>query len=193
VIVFLGLLRPDDVPLDPTGQTQDSIPIYERPFGSGFSIVVEAGFGESRRQPGQSTFNGVTRPDLQIQVNRPIGNGSPDVCDDEPPLIGGVPAINPPSYGSDSSVTDRLNDLGCRFVNGAGVPAARPCSEEESCVRFPTGLFGCISELTRAQYCASIGNNLEFPTGDTLVTVRVRDVQGNLGPLKQLIVRVTPP
>lgn len=193
VVVYFGALRPDDVVLDPDGQMPDGTPIYERPFGFGFSLVVEAAIGSSGRQPGESTFADPGRPDLQIEVTRPLGNGSGDICDDHAPIIGGVPAVNPPDFGNDQSITDRMNDLGCRFVNGAGQAGSRPCNEEDSCVRFATGLFGCVNPTTRRQYCAPIGANLEFPDGETLVTVRVRDLTGNLGPPAKLLLRVVPP
>lgn len=195
-IAYFGLLRPDDVILPPDGMTQQGVPFYVRPFGFGFSLVVEAIRGTGNRPVGDQTFAGFGRPDLQIQVTRPLGNGSAAVCDNTPPILGGVPAINPPSFEDDPAIDNRLNDLGCRFVDGADRTQGRGCQEDQACIRFDTGLFGCIDPRTATggrQFCAPIGTNLEFPIGDTFVTVRVRDTFGNLGPPAQLLVRVAPP
>lgn len=197
IIGFFGLVQPNDELIDPIDVNPTGIPIYERPFGSGFSLVVEASRGASNASVANFAFDEFGRPDLQIQVNRPLGDGSALVCDDGHFQfeIGGVPAINPPSFSDDQSVSDRLNDLGCRFLNGAGQPLGRACSDKFACIRFQDGRFGCVSQSIPAprQFCGQISQNLAFPTGDTLVTARVRDVAGNLGPQAQLIVRVAPP
>jgi hypothetical protein len=191
-IVFLGLTRADDVLLEPQGTSPSGIPIYERPFGSGFSIVVEARPGTSGRPVGQSTFNVFGCPDLQIQVTNPLGNGSFAVCDVLLPEPGGVPATNPPRFGDDQEICDRFNDLGCRFVDGAGETRARTCTDRDACVRTESGDFGCASPVATAQFCGFVAATNSFPIGDTLVTVRVRDAQGNPGPPAQIIIRVRP-
>ena len=187
-IVFFGVLKPDDTLTQPIGENPSGIPIYHRPFGFGFSLVVEGSRGLSNAPVGPLSFNDLGRPDLQIQVTRPLGNGSTIVCDDLPPDAGGVPAINPPSFAEDQIISDRLNDLGCRFVDGAGVPESRLCTE--GCVRFETGEFGCVSEETKTQFCGLVARTIEFPPGDTLVTVRLIDTRGNPGPSAQIIVRI---
>jgi hypothetical protein len=188
VITFLGVLRPDDTLTDPTGATPEGVPIYERPFGFGFSIVVEAARGVSRESVAASAFNEYGRPDLQIQVTRPLGNGSPSVCDALPPDAGGVPAINPPSFADSQMITDRLNDLACRFVDGEGNPEGRLCSE--GCVKFESGEQGCVDQKTSFQFCALVSRTIEFPSGVTLVTVRVLDTVGNPGPPAQIVVQL---
>jgi hypothetical protein len=193
VIGFFGLVLPNDELVEPSGVDPNGIPIYQRPFGSGFSIVVEAfRTSTSRPQVATSAFEEFGRPDLQIQVNRPLGDGNALVCDDGhfQIEIGGVPAINPPSFADSQNVSDRLNDLGCRFVDGSGQPIARACNEKFACVRFGDGHFGCVSPQAQRQFCGQISQNLEFPAGDTLVTVRVLDVGGNPGPPAQIIIRV---
>lgn len=188
IIVFLGLLRPDDTLIQPDGVDPSGRPIFERPFGFGFQIVVEARPGSSGRPVALTTFNDFGRPDLQIQSNRSLGNGSPAVCDVLPPDPGGVPGIDPPSFAEGEIITDRLNDLSCRFIDGVGNQRGRNCSN--GCVRFESGESGCVGGGTTAQYCALVDRNFEFPAGETLITARVRDTQGNLGPPAQLIVRV---
>jgi len=186
--VFFGVLRPDDTLTEPSGETPEGVPIYERPFGFGFSIAVEARRGLSNRSIGNSTYNDFGRPDLQIEVTRPLGNGSAEVCDATPPDDGGVPAINPPSFGDTQLITDRLNDLGCRFLDGTGNPESRLCSE--GCVRFESGEFGCVSAEAVAQFCGLVARSIAFPAGDTLITVRVLDSLGNPGPPAQIVVRI---
>ena len=187
-ITFFGLTRADDILLQPVGVEND-IPVYEPAFGFAFSIVVEAKPGPSRARVGNSTF-AVDAPDLQIQVTRPLGDGSSLVCDDAPPTLGGVPAINPPNFSSDASVTDRINDLACRFIDGGGEKVGRQCGDNTACVLGDDGIFGCVTGDATIQFCGFVGQALTFPVGDTLVTVRVRDVQGNLGLPRQLVVRV---
>jgi hypothetical protein len=187
-IVFFGVLRSADTMQEPTETNVDGVPIYDRPFGSGFSLVVEAARGPSSRTIGPSTFNEAGCPDLQIQVSRPLGDGSSRVCDTMPPDDGGVPAVDPPDLSDDPAICDAFNDLGCRFVDGENVPQSRPCSE--GCVLFESGDQGCASEAAEAQFCGRIAKAAEFPSGETLVTVRVRDAGGNLGPPAQLIIRI---
>ncbi len=195
VIGFFGLATAVPVLIPPDSWDEHGIPIYQLPRGvsSGFHIVVEAQPGASGRPPGGSTFNGFGRPDLQIQVTRPLGNGSPTVCDNQPPELGGVPAIDPPDFGDDPSISDRLNDFGCRFVDGKERQEGRRCDEESACLWLEDTHHGCVLPTTRLQFCGLISQNLAFRPGDTLVTVRVRDTSGNLGPPAQLIVRITAP
>ncbi len=188
-ITFYGLTRADDMLLNPIGM-ENGIPVYAPSFGFAFSIVVEAKPGPSRGRVGGSTFTDGGVPDLQIQVTRPLGDGSSLVCDDAPPTLGGVPAINPPSFDSSPAIADRLNDLACRFIDGGGNKIGRVCGESTACVLGEDGTFGCVAADTTVQFCGFIGQALTFPPGDTLVTVRVRDVQGNLGAPRQLLVRL---
>ncbi|MEO8603559.1 MAG: hypothetical protein ABI629_13375 [bacterium] len=189
LITFFGLTRADDVLLPSTGAV-GGVPVFEPSFGFGFSLIVEVRQGTSRRPPGLSTFSDGGLPDLQIQVTRPLGNGSAAVCDDTPPTLGGVPAINPPSFADSPTLNDRVNDLACRFVDGIGAKIGRQCGEVSACVLGTDGNFGCAIPDSSIQYCGFVGQILNFPSGDTLVTARVRDTSGNLGPISQMIVRV---
>ena len=192
VITFLGLTRADDVLLEPSGMA-GSTPIYQPLFGYGFSIIVEAKPGASRARVGTATFSSGGAPDLQIEATRALGNGSALVCDDgsgSPPVLGGVPAINPPNFGSNPTVVDTINDLACRFIDGTGQKVGRTCGDSTSCVLGSDGQFTCVAPDTTVQFCGFMGQTLAFPSGDTVITARARDVQQNLGPAKQLIVRV---
>lgn len=188
-ITFFGLTRADDILMQPAG-VEGGVPVYRPSFGFAFSIVVEAKPGPSRARVGSSTFIDGETPDLQIQVTRPIGDGSTVVCDDAPPMLGGVPAINPPSFADTPANGDRLNDLGCRFIDGGGEKVGRQCGDSTACVLGEDGIFGCATADATIQFCGFVGQALTFPSGDTLVTVRVRDVQGNFGQPRQLLVRV---
>jgi len=190
-IVYFGLIRADDTVIDASGVDEEGRPIYDRPFGFGFSLVVEAERGTADERIGENTFAEPGCPDLQVQVTRPLGNGSETVCDTVPPDDGGVPAIDPPQLDGEPTSCDPVNDLGCRFLDGKGDHLGRLCGE--GCVLFPSGEYGCISPAARLQFCGLIARSAEFPIGDTLVTARVRDVEGTLGPRAQIIVRIAPP
>lgn len=188
IITHFGLTRADDMLL-PAAGTENGIPVYRPAFGFAFSLVVEARPGPTGARVGNSTFS-PGAPDLQIQVTRPLGNASPLVCDDAPPTLGGVPAINPPNFADQGQIVDVINDLACRFIDGSGQKVGRVCGDANACVLGPDGLFGCVSRDASIQFCGFIGQALTFPRGDTLVTVRVRDVRGNVSANRQLIVRV---
>lgn len=176
-------------PGDLIGTDPSGIPIYRRPLGTGFVIVVESKRGPNNRPVGTSSFNSDGLPNLQIQVNRTLGDGSPEVCDNRAPLIGGVPGINPPSFASNQMITDTINDLACRFVDGQGNSEAR--ARSEACVLFDDGEFDFFDNTSTAQYCSTVvPNAMRFPIGDTLVTVRISDTGGEVGPVRQMIVRV---
>jgi len=198
VITFIGVVRADNHynPDDLVGTAPGGIPIYHRPLGTGFVVVVEGKPGSAKRNVGTSAFNSDPGdpnilPDLQIQANRDLGNGSTEICDNMPPEFGGVPAINPPRFDRNQTITDAINDLGCRFVDGQGAPVAR--NSNNACVLFEDGEFRFQNSTSTAQYCSVvIPHAMRFPDGDTLITARLRDVSGNLGPVAQMIVRVGP-
>lgn len=196
-IGFFGLARADDTLLDPSGMTGNGVPIYTRVAGvtgvaSGFALVVEGRPGRSGAAVGVSSYESslTSFPDLVIQASRDLGNGSALVCDDPITMPGGVPAISPSSYDESTENIAKVNDFACRFVDGAGQPAARQVTSD-SCVNF-NGDFRYVDSQTTAQYCGFINVPLGFPMGDTTVMVRLRDVLGNLGPAESVIIRVVP-
>jgi hypothetical protein len=195
-ITFVGLARADDRLLDPIGTTSQGWPIYQRSIGYLFNIVVEAKPGPSRRSVGLNAFNsdpsspGV-RPDFEIIVSRALGDGSQLVCDNMPPIIGGVPASS--SFNETQAISNAINDFGCRFVNGAGVPRGR--GPGEACTLFGDGEYrfkiGGVNGST-AQFCAGIAEPFGFAVGDTTVMVRARDLSGAPGPPAGFVVRIQP-
>jgi hypothetical protein len=202
VITFFGVAGANDTIATPIGTATGGIPIYRGNGGFGFSLVVEARPGISNKSVGQSAFRSdvsdpTLRPDLQIEVSRPLGDGSTAVCDSIPPMIGGIPAINPPNFAITQVISDALNDFACRFLDGSGRPSAR--GPNDACTVFPDASFafvcakatnpGCTNGASIAQYCGLIARPFAFMTGDTLVTVQVLDTVGNSGPPAQLIIR----
>ena len=194
-IVFFGVTLSDDSPQDPAEMKTGEPPVYALPFGSGFSLVVEASSDSCSCSPdceclGSRTFDAPQAPDLQIQTTRELGNGSAAVCDASIENLGGVPAVDPPRFDDSPEVVDVLNDLGCRFLDGDGLRTSRDCSE--ACIQFDSGEYGCRSPDARAQFCGFMTAATAFPPGDTLVSARVRDIDGNAGPIYQLVIRVGP-
>lgn len=156
----------------------------------GFLIFVEARPGVSGLRPGSVTFasnpaDPHVLPDLQILVDRPLGNGSTVVCDRGPGQpIGGIPATVPLSFADAQAVSDAINDFACRFD-------ARAASAQ-ACTRDTFGVDAFTNAASTIQFCTSpgVGSEMAFPPGDTIVTVRVRDIAGQPGPPRTIVVRV---
>jgi hypothetical protein len=189
VVSYFGVVFSDNMFVTPT---PGDIPAYSVNYGSGFNLVVEAVAGADQRPPGRTTEGSNGPPDMQIQVTRALGDGSPAVCDDMPPTFGGVPGIDPPVLGDPNSIVDQLNDFGCRFYDGMSrATVGHNC--DVSCIRPGNHDFQCESSQNAVQFCALIDTPLRFQQGDTLVTVQVRDSVGNLGPPAQLILHSVNP
>lgn len=188
------MARPNDQIDSPVGTTAEGYPIYERPFGYSFTVVIEAKRGPNNRPVGlnafrSSPFDPAVRPDLEIIVSRPLGDGSTLVCDDMLPLIGGVPASS--SFAETQAIADAINDFACRFVTGGGEPGGRGGSGE-ACTVFSDGEYRFVNESSSAQFCAGIAEPFGFPIGETLITVRVSDNTGRPGPPASFVIRVVP-
>jgi hypothetical protein len=189
-ITFLGLAAADDQIIRPTATDGDGRPIFARLFGHSFSLVIEG--QESVTAPlGDSAYSpeGLL-PDLQIILDREIGDGDPEVCDVDIDAgeFGGVPATDPFAFSEDQTVVDAINDLGCRVNDGTGEPVGRsilfPCTLDDF------GNFAFADSGTSLQFCLPIAKAWEFQPGDTRVAVRVRGRDGRLSPVSEMIVRV---
>ncbi len=199
VIRYFGLTRSDDTVLEPAGTTAQGVPIFARPQGFGFNIIIEAARGPSGNEVGSDTFvpSLTALPDLQIVSSRPLGDGSDAVCDSTGPNAGGVPALDPPSYLPTEANIRIMNDFGCRFIDGSGNPRGR--GSQEACTRVPPELdFRFVAADASVQFCAPVTRVLEFPPGDTVLTARVLDQSGPdappgsgvPGPTAQIVVRI---
>jgi hypothetical protein len=126
-----------------------------------------------------------------VQTTRDLGDGSTELCDRSGATAGGVPGINPPSFDEIPAILTAVNDFSCRFVDGAEAFRGRT-NTNDSCVQNPpnSGVFNFVDSRTRMQFCAFVDRPILFPTGDTLLTVRLRDVLGNVGVTRQIVVRI---
>jgi hypothetical protein len=174
-------------------------PLYTPSFGYHFYIVVEVKAGGSGSGVGLLTFNSdpsnpSVLPDLQIQADRDLGNGSSLVCDSAAtgpgatPTVpaGGVPGINS-STVDPQTLANALNDFGCRF-------APPDPFFNDPCTYDRNGNLSFVNKSTSKQFCTGaaggIGRELEFQAGDTILTVKVRDKGGNVGDPQSIAVRV---
>jgi hypothetical protein len=174
--------------VEPEGTTFGGAVIYRRPVGAGFTIIVEARPGLSERAVGSSSFDDTLSmyPDLQIASSSVLGNGSDEVCDYRFPNAGGIPAI--PEANLDSAGIAAVNDFACRFRDGLDDPHGRGAND--GCVLFDNGSFGFARMQSTIQFCAAVDRIIEFPPGDTLLAVRLRDVDENIGPTAYIVLRV---
>lgn len=192
-LTYFGVARADGSALFASEVDAEGRPIYPRPLGRGFILIIEARPGAERRPVGRSAFDpdrGL--PDLQLIVSRPLGNGDPEVCDIIPPEFGGVPATVPLEFSDRPTVIAAINDLGCRTNDGAGNPMARVTSGEACTKLGNTGEFGFVDPASTVQYCIPIASAWAFPGGDTIAAARVRDSGGVVGRPREIVVRVDP-
>jgi hypothetical protein len=189
VITFAGIARADGARVEPAGKTAQGVTIYHHPVGSGFMVVIEGKPGISNVENGRSIYrysadDPTQRPDLEIEVDRPLGDGSPAVCDARRPKIGGVPAIDPPSFAETETISATLNDLSCRFETFI--------ESNASCTVNQYGDFEFLGKESKVQFCLVIARSWAFQSGDTLVSVRLRDTDGNPGPVSRFVLRYKP-
>jgi hypothetical protein len=176
-VSYFGLTTADNWPLTPDDTDAQGHPVYTRPVGFGFFIVIEAKKGTSGLlpQPMFQNSNPSEFPDIQIEANHDLGTGdgrgSPAVCDNGPlpAPLGGVPGIDPPSFDQTLFIANALNDFGCRFADNT----LAPCTKVDD-----SGINKFVMQgISAAQYCTNtvVGAELAFPSGDTLLTVQLRD------------------
>lgn len=207
VVTHFGIASAAGVVTTPTAHSAEGIPIFERITDAGFLIVVEGRPGLSGSPLGlcnssYDEFSAELRPDVQILTNRNLGAGNPAVCDGpvgpetggslcggRPDFVlplGGIPAIDPPDFDSPSrAVADALNDFGCRMQH---------LGQTEACTLSPGGNPRYVVPFPGStdQFCSSnvVGVEMRFPSGDTILTARLRDFAGNAGAPARIIVRV---
>lgn len=204
-ITFFGLADSQGIPIPTAGTDEQGNAVYDIALagytqGFHFKIVVEARPGPNpgggTLQPGLMVVNSNVDqpPDLQLQADRDVGDGSSLVCDTSfPPTPGvtpgGVPGIN--SSLDPVTVAHILNDFGCRFGTFLATGDACTCVDDNGVC----GGLAFVNGATTVQYCTvnpgGIGRELLFQSGDTLLTVTVRgSFSGVLGNPKYIVVRV---
>jgi hypothetical protein len=171
----------------PAGTDGEGRQIFVRPRGDGFVVYVEGRPGPSGLAIGTERRNfragdPSSQPDLQVQSQHGLGDGSVAVCDGSFPIGGGVPGIDPPQFDPISSVSDALNDFACRFkVFTDG---------DFACTQTNNGNLTFADPSSTVQFCTLISEAVTFPSGDTVVSVRLRDTAGNAGPMAAIVVRI---
>ncbi len=158
--------------------------VYERSQGR-FLFIVEGARGPSNRLPGDILAPQSGLPDLQILVDRNLGNGSALVCDKGPPPIpnGGVPGLSSLDFTAPAAA-DPMRDMACRFIIQT--------SGSNACTRNRNGDFAFLGSGSVKQYCFQVPESVTFPVGDTTVAVQLRDTGGTLGPRAEFVIRVSP-
>jgi hypothetical protein len=188
-ITAFGVARADGRVIDTIGPQNDGYLTYLRP-ASGFLIYLEAKPGISGRPVGTLTFNWDPAdpnvlPHFQIMPSRALGNGSNRVCDVGPAIIGGVPAVVPPSFGGSQAASNAINDLSCRF--DARTTGSLACTRDPF-----LQVYDFDNGDSTIQFCTStgVGSEFAFPLGDTTLTARVLDILGQPGPPMSIVIRV---
>lgn len=203
-VTFFGAVNPDGCPFccefvcqgapTPTPEFDPQGRRVFRQSSESFLLVAEAGLGISGRAAGSEgvyssgSVQPITdisgRPSVQSVPNRNLGNGTPEVDCRTIPIGGvlGMPTkLNMPA-GSD--VTTGLIDMACRFELSASASVA--------CTRDSLGNFAFLGAGTTRQYCFQVPLISGFPLGTTIVALQFRDIIGNLGPRKEIVVIVDP-
>ena len=196
VITTFAVANATNDPQSPVGFDALGRPVFRQPFGQGFSLVIEARAGANRHNPGiypAPYYAGeeLHVPDMEMIVSRPLGDGSPVVCDTFLPDVGGVPATVPFAFGATPEAIDIIHDMGCRFIDGSGQLIARQ-SSQDACTRSDEAFgFGFVDRGSRLQFCGGIATAWRFPEGDTIVAARVKDAsEEEFGAPREIVVRV---
>jgi len=198
VITHFGIATADDVPLDPEGTDLLGRPIFQRMMGHAFWLIIEARRGPDQREVGSWAFehdpdDPSVLPDLQVIVSADLGDGSAAVCDVTQPDIGGVPRMEPFAFAATQAFADAVNDLGCRVDDGQGNPRGRTRSDA-ACTKVlnsdATG-YGFVADDTTIQFCVPIALAWSLQPGDTVIAARVRDVSGEIGEIREILVKVS--
>jgi len=183
-----GVARADDLVQQPAAFDDLGRPIFERATGQGMTIYIEGVRGAAMLNEVAYEPSG-SLPGLDIIVSRPLGDGSLAVCDFDPPIIGGVPGVDPPEFSDDPMVIDASADLGCRVNDGTGLPTART-SASAACTRDESAEFDFVNPDSGIQFCLPIAKAWAFPVGDTIVAARVRDRAGRVSDPVEIVIRV---
>ena len=190
-VTYFGIATADNHIRTPSGQTEDGKPIFDFPNDFGFIIVAQGRPGTNRQALDTCGLMGTGgcgsgRAGVQILASRPLGNGSPAVCDTTPPTIGGVPAPRPDlQFDGSQAVTDAINDLACRFDLHPATETA--CTLDE----LGNNAFVAPATLDTRQYCTPVvGSELTFPSGITRLKLQIKDTSGTVGNQAEIAILV---
>src|SRR5207302_9910176 len=89
--------------------------------------------------------------------------------------------IKPMSFAETQKISDAINDFACRFETFI--------ESDSSCTMSPNGDYAFMNKETTTQFCMLVAHAYAFPEGDTLLSVRLRDVDGNPGPVARMRLR----
>ncbi|MDX2166957.1 MAG: pre-peptidase C-terminal domain-containing protein [Deltaproteobacteria bacterium] len=195
VITTFGVANAQNEPQRPIGVDAFNRPIFSESFGLNFSLIIEGRAGANRVNPGPYPVPyGDENADMQMIMSRPLGDGSPVVCDISPPNIGGVPATVPFAFSNGDAPQDVVHDMGCRFRDGMGDFLART-TDMEACTVSDRGFgFGFVDRGSRLQFCGVIASAWSFPPGDTVVAARMKDArEQTFGAVREIVIRVGDP
>jgi len=187
IVSAFGIADPTGTFNPPAGTDGQGRAIFQRPMGADFIIFIEGRPGVSRLPISTNVFGShagtpMGQPDLQIETSSNLGDGSSVVCDNSFPTAGGVPAITPADFSPTQTISDALNDFGCRFKVFS--------STDFACTQDSAANFVFANSSSTAQFCVLVSEALTFPAGDTVLTARIRDTAGNAGPPSEIVVRV---
>ncbi len=186
-LLMFGVVRADDLLQEPDGFDSEGRPIFVRAQGQGMSLVVEARRGGARLLTQAYDPDGAPAG-VEFVVSRPLGDGSTAVCDLDETRIGGVPGVPPPFFTGSAAERDAIADLGCRVNDGTGQPVGRTATA--ACTRDAGAIFGFTDARAELQYCLPIARAWGFPSGDTIVAARVRDIGGTVSAVREIVIRV---
>jgi hypothetical protein len=192
IISALTLARADDIIVEPIDFDALNRPIFLRPFGSGFSLIVEGRVGPNGIELGHEVFetapfDPADRPDIEVIISSPLGDGSATVCDTRDDEVGGVPAAEPFGFHPRQNITDVINEMSCRVNGGARTNERDACTVSQRGNDFG---FAFVSAETAVQYCLPFARAWALPPGDTVIAVRLLDMLGNPGEIAEVIVRI---
>src|SRR5206468_2390576 len=92
----------------------------------------------------------------------------------------------PVNFSETQNISDALNDFACRFETFI--------ESESSCTMNANGEYAFVNKSTTTQFCMLVAHAYAFPEGDSILSVRLLDVDGNPGPVARMrIRRMTPP
>ena len=191
-VTVFAIASADGTLSQPVDFAPDGVPVYQRPLGFGFVIIVEGRPGDDTLSVGLSSFDHdpndpEQRPDLQLLADRPLGDGSAAVCGTSPGTLGGVAAVPSLSFDVTQPISDAINDIGCHFIDGRGRTRGRFANS--GCVRYANGIYRFADDASRVEFCATMTKQAAFPPGDTRLKVRLRNLGGRTGAERELIVR----